>query len=141
MHTTTHNEQKLSDRFVAAINISWQVLAKVSESFGTSRFFLHLSGKTRRLFLVHFSQDYVRDQLSARQGECRQCGTCCNLLFTCPALTKDGGCSVYGICRPQACKVFPIDQRDIDEAASCGGQCGYYFKNRAIENSCSQKKA
>jgi uncharacterized protein YdhG (YjbR/CyaY superfamily) len=49
------------------------------------------------------------------------------LLFTCPMLTKQGRCLVYGACRPQACKVFPIDQRDIDEVKLCGAQCGYRF--------------
>ena len=44
-----------------------------------------------------------------------------NLLFTCPMLTKQGRCLGYGTCRPQACKVFPIDQRDVDEMKRCGG--------------------
>jgi len=26
------------------------------------------------------------------------------------------------------CKSFPIDQRDIDEVALCGGTCGYRFE-------------
>jgi hypothetical protein len=28
------------------------------------------------------------------------------------------------------CKSFPIDQRDIDEVALCGGTCGYRFEKR-----------
>ncbi|HFQ80920.1 MAG TPA: hypothetical protein ENK33_06050 [Desulfobacterales bacterium] len=92
-----------------------------------SRFGLHLIGKVRRLLLVHYRKDYVRQQLAARQGNCRQCGTCCNLLFTCPMLTNEGRCLAYGTCRPQACKVFPIDQRDVEEARLAGGQCGYRF--------------
>lgn len=140
MQMTSHNRHRLADQFVDSANLSWRVLSTVTRTFGSSRFFLHLSGKARRFLLVHFSQDYVQDQLSIRQGECRQCGTCCNLLFTCPSLTKDGGCTVYGICRPQACKVFPIDQRDIDEAAACGGRCGYHFINRSLERSDSGQK-
>ncbi|NOX32138.1 MAG: hypothetical protein GXP56_00150 [Deltaproteobacteria bacterium] len=88
---------------------------------------LHSIGKSRRLWQVHFRKEYVRTQLAGRQGNCAQCGTCCNLLFTCPMLTKQGRCFAYGTCRPQACKVFPINQRDIDEIKLCGGQCGYYF--------------
>lgn len=140
MHTVIHNHHKFPDQIIVTANTSWRVISTVSRSFGSSRFFLHLSGKIRRFLLVHFSQDYVDKQLSSRQGDCRQCGTCCNLLFTCPSLTKDGGCAIYGICRPQACKVFPIDQRDIDEAAICGGQCGYYFTNKMLQNKNIQQK-
>jgi hypothetical protein len=42
-------------------------------------------------------------------------------------LTKDRRCLIYGTCRPGACKVFPIDQRDIDEVRLNGGRCGYHF--------------
>ncbi|EPR43102.1 hypothetical protein dsx2_2462 [Desulfovibrio sp. X2] len=92
-----------------------------------SRFLLHAVGKSRRFLLVHFRKEYVRRQLSGRSGGCRQCGTCCNLLFTCPMLTTHRTCLAYGTCRPEACKVFPIDRRDIDEVATCGGRCGYTF--------------
>ena len=54
-----------------------------------------------------------------------QKGTCCNILFICPMLAKEGGRTVYGHCRPWVCKVFPISQRDIDEVSLCGGRCGY----------------
>ena len=92
-----------------------------------SRFALHVAGKFRRMYLVHFRKTYVQRQLAVRKGKCRQCGTCCNLLITCPMLARGGGCLVYGKCRPEVCKVFPIDQKDIDEVAACGRQCGYHF--------------
>lgn len=95
-----------------------------------SRVFLHAVGKVRRFCLVHFRKTYVREQLRARTGACRQCGFCCNMLFTCPLLTRAGRCVAYGVCRPLSCKVFPIDRRDIDEVARCGGRCGYRFENR-----------
>ncbi|OQY12547.1 MAG: hypothetical protein B6I31_03005 [Desulfobacteraceae bacterium 4572_19] len=100
------------------------------QTLKNSNFKLHIIGKSRRLWLVHFQKEYVENQLSVRQGTCRQCATCCNLLFACPMLTKESLCLVYGICRPQACKVFPIDQRDIDEVALCGGQCAYSFDGK-----------
>ncbi|MBU4317181.1 MAG: hypothetical protein KKF30_07905 [Proteobacteria bacterium] len=89
---------------------------------------LHANAKARRFLLVHFRKNYVQDQLLVRGGDCRQCGVCCNLLLTCPTLTKQGRCLVYNTCRPQACKVFPIDQRDIDEVTLNGGHCGYRFE-------------
>ncbi len=97
------------------------------EPFGNSRFLLHTTGKLRRFFQVHFRKGYVHRQLLAREGDCRRCGTCCNLLFTCPMLTTRGGCVVYGSCRPQACKAFPIGQSDIREVRYCGSQCGFRF--------------
>jgi hypothetical protein len=30
--------------------------------------------------------------------------------------------------RPDVCKFFAIDQRDIDDVAVSGGQCGYWFE-------------
>jgi hypothetical protein len=33
------------------------------------------------------------------------------------------------------CKSFPIDQRDIDEVALCGGTCGYRFEKHPIDYS------
>lgn len=97
------------------------------QAFQDSRSVLYTRGKLRRFGLVHFRTGYVRRQISVRRGACRQCGACCNLLFTCPMLTKQKRCLVYGTCRPQACKVFPIDQRDIDEVKLYGGRCGYRF--------------
>ncbi|MGE4421693.1 MAG: hypothetical protein AB7D39_05300 [Pseudodesulfovibrio sp.] len=95
-----------------------------------SRVFLHAAGKIRRFCLVHFRKEYIHSQLLAREGECRQCGFCCNMLFTCPLLTREGQCVAYGVCRPRSCRVFPIDQRDIDEVGKCGGRCGYRFDSR-----------
>ena len=98
------------------------------QTVANSRFCIHLAGKVRRFGLIHFRRQYVQSQLLVRKGDCRQCGTCCNLLFTCPMLTKQGKCLVYGSCRPQNCKVFPIDQRDTEEVSLCGGSCGYHFE-------------
>jgi len=102
--------------------------------FRESRFARHTAGKFRRLYLVHFRKAYVQRQLFIREGACRQCGTCCSLLLTCPLLTTRRTCLVYGTCRPQACKVFPIDRRDTYEVELCGGQCGYRFSRAPAEN-------
>lgn len=86
-----------------------------------------LAGKLRRFFTVHFRKDYLDRQLRARQGECLQCGICCHFSLACPLLTRDTLCRVYHTCRPKACRVFPIDRKDIDDVAACGGNCGYRF--------------
>ena len=119
------------DQITGLTTFFYRLILAATQTFQDSRFVLHASGKLRRFWLVHFRTGYVRRQISVRQGACRQCGTCCNLLFTCPMLTNHGPCLVYGICRPQTCKVFPIDQRDIDEVKLCDGQCGYRFNAKA----------
>lgn len=92
-----------------------------------SRFIIHIVGKVRRQYLVKFRKKYVKRQMSQRKGGCLRCGTCCNLLITCPMLLKKGSCIVYGLCRPQTCKVFPIDQRDINEVRFYNRTCGFHF--------------
>jgi hypothetical protein len=88
----------------------------------------HLIGKFRRIYLVYLRREYVKRQLGLRKGECHQCGRCCSFLFACPMLTQERLCRIYGKCRSEVCKAFPIDQRDIDEVALCRGTCGYRFE-------------
>ena len=107
-----------------------QWIEKLSTVVSHSRFFFHITGKARRFWLVHFRQQYVQNQLTLRRGTCRQCGFCCNLLFICPMLTKHGPCVAYDLYRPLSCKIFPVDQRDIDEVSLSGGHCGYRFKKK-----------
>ena len=109
---------------------SYRYRPKVSffqKIYSESRFFIHLVGKLRRLYAVNFRKKYVQNQLALRKGACRQCGTCCSLLVTCPMLLKKGHCLAYGVCRPQTCKVFPIDQKDLSEVKLCNGSCGFNF--------------
>ena len=99
---------------------------------GKSHFVIHLIGKLRRFYLVHFRKKYVQKQLALRDGKCRQCGQCCILLFSCPMMTKEGRCLIYDNIRWDVCKAFPIDKRDINEVALCGGRCGYSFKENLL---------
>lgn len=110
--------------FPYAYRLKTSFLQKV---YSESRFMIHLVGKVRRLYLVNFRKKYVQRRIALRKGACRQCGTCCNLLVTCPMLLKKGRCLVYGLCRPQSCKVFPIDQRDLREVRLCNSTCGFQF--------------
>lgn len=82
-------------------------------------------GKLRRLFLVHCKTGYVQSRLRKRKGECHQCGWCCRLIFPCPMLTRRGLCRIYYGRRWLACKVFPIDERDLADVRRAGGSCGY----------------
>lgn len=127
MQLISHSMQGRLDQIAGVATFFNRLILTVTRAVKDSRFVLHATGKFRRFGLVHFRKEYVQGQLLVREGDCRQCGTCCNLLFTCPMLTKKRRCFVYGTCRPQACKVFPIDQRDIDEVNFCSGYCGYRF--------------
>jgi hypothetical protein len=127
MHLISPSMHRWFDKIAGLTTFFYRLIFTITQAFQDSRFVLHTSGKLRRFGLVHFRKGYVQRQLSVRQGACRQCGTCCSLLFTCPMLTKQERCLVYGTCRPQACKFFPIGLRDIDEVKLYGGQCGYHF--------------
>lgn len=114
-------------KFANLITFPYHVAPSIGQGFLNTRVCFHVRGKLRRFWRVHFQKDYVQRQISRRVGTCRQCATCCNLLCTCPLLTNQGSCLGYDICRPGACKIFPIDQRDIDEVELCGKHCGYHF--------------
>ena len=127
MQLISHSMHRWFDRTVGLTTFFYRLIFTIAQAVRNSQFVFYSAGKLRRLWLVHFRKEYVHRQLPVRKGKCHQCGTCCNLLFTCPMLKKQGRCFVYGSCRPQTCRVFPIDQRDIDEVKLCGAQCGYRF--------------
>ena len=85
------------------------------------------AGKARRFLLVRFRKDYVGRQVLQRQGECNQCGNCCEILFRCPFLIKvEGGpsmCSIYED-RPGQCAAFPINRKCLAEVDF---DCSYTF--------------
>ena len=84
-------------------------------------------GKIRRFVNTNFRKQEMIAALALRRGECNRCGACCELLFKCPFLKKqpDGTtlCGIYHN-RPNSCRLFPIEKRDIEELR---GSCSYYF--------------
>lgn len=132
MQATIFSVHGWTNRIADLSHSSRRFIHKLTHIFRNLRFYFHASGKLRRFFLVHFRKEFVGRQLQIRQGTCRQCGACCNLLFTCPMLNLQGNCVTYGKCRPQACKIFPIDQRDVDEIRFANGRCGFYFSEKSI---------
>ena len=86
---------------------------------------VHVKGKIRRFYLLHFRPAYVRRHLLRRRGEWAQCGACCSLGNACPCLEHPSRrCLIYLGLRPRSCCVFPIDERDLRDV---GPHCGYYF--------------
>ena len=89
-------------------------------------------GKLRRFVTATFRKQEVIAQLALRRGECNRCGACCEILFKCPFLKKHGdgttSCGIYED-RPNQCRLFPIDRRDLAEVR---GTCSYYFIEKPI---------
>jgi hypothetical protein len=85
-----------------------------------------LEGKVRRQALIAADPSYVAKMVALRAGECNRCGACCRMLFDCPFYVAGTGCSAYDR-RSEVCRVFPIDQRDLDDVAAYGGECSYSF--------------
>jgi hypothetical protein len=89
-------------------------------------------GKIRRFVITNFRKQDTIDSLALRRGECNRCGACCELVFKCPFLKKQAdGTSLCGIYenRPNSCRLFPIEQRDIQEVR---GSCSYYFIEKPV---------
>ena len=89
-------------------------------------------GKLRRLVNFSFRRQDVIAALALRRGECNRCGACCELVFKCPFLKRySDGTSTCGIYenRPNLCRLFPIERRDIEEVR---GTCTYYFIEKPI---------
>ena len=89
-------------------------------------------GKIRRFVNTNFRKQEVIESLALRRGECNRCGACCELVFKCPFLKKNSdGTSMCGIYenRPNSCRLFPIEQRDIKEVR---GTCSYYFIEKPV---------
>jgi hypothetical protein len=89
--------------------------------------------KGRRFYLGTFKPDYIAKSIEAeREGECHRCGLCCELVYKCPFLGRDGQnlpyCRIYGDLRPTNCHSFPFDVIDAEIES-----CGYTFKPSATK--------
>lgn len=88
-------------------------------------------GKVRRFALGLLRPGYVRRSLERRSGECRRCGACCQLAYRCQFLRRTGDiteCRFHRF-RPQNCRLFPIDERDLADRDLVAPErpCGYRF--------------
>ena len=87
------------------------------------------AGKIRRFVFSHIRKAYVEQQLTRRQGECNQCGKCCEILLRCPFLVRveDGAsiCRIYHR-RPGSCAAFPLNEKCLSEVDF---DCTYSFGN------------
>ena len=91
------------------------------------RWVLRLVGQVRRQYLSRLRPGYVRRARELRRGECRLCGSCCDLTFHCPYLDEARRCTHYEK-RQVTCRDFPHDARDLRLTRV---PCGHYFEEAA----------
>lgn len=84
--------------------------------------------KMRRFWIGTLKPEYIQKSIEAtRQGDCHRCGLCCELIYKCPFLGRDGQnlpyCRIYGDLRPANCRNYPFDAVDSEIDT-----CGFTFK-------------
>jgi hypothetical protein len=87
--------------------------------------------KCRRFVLGTFRPQYIAQAVAeTRTGDCHRCGLCCELIYKCPFLGRDGQnlpyCRIYGDLRPANCRNYPFDAIDSEIDS-----CGFKFKRPA----------
>ena len=82
-------------------------------------------GKLRRYYLSHLRKGYISKAKKRRRGSCRQCASCCAVMFKCPYL-RGNKCAIYEN-RFEQCAYFPIDKRDLVFREKI---CGYSFEKK-----------
>lgn len=90
----------------------------------SSRFAYIYSGLRRRA-IFYLRPGYFKRQMGLRKGSCNQEGACCKLTIPwCPHL-EGSACRIYAN-QPLFCRIFPVDEKDI-ELSGMKGRCAYYF--------------
>ena len=87
------------------------------------RWLLRLIGQARRQYLSRLRPAYVARLRAERLGQCRCCGSCCDLTFHCPYLGPEKRCTHYEK-RTLTCRDFPLDALDLRLTRV---PCGHYF--------------
>lgn len=88
--------------------------------------FRHIYSGLRRRVIFYLRPGYFKRQIGLRKGSCNQEGACCKLTIPwCPYL--DGSaCRIY-VNQPLFCRIFPVDEKDI-ELSGMKGVCAYTFE-------------
>jgi len=109
-------------RSVAAVN-QFALEAPTCPAARAWRWMMRLAGQVRRQYLSRLRPGYVARMRDLRRGECRCCGSCCDLTFHCPFLNPQRQCKRYDR-RTLTCRHFPIDALDLRLTRV---PCGHYF--------------
>lgn len=96
-------------------------------------------GKLRRVVLGHMFKGYTRRRHALRRGECKRCGTCCQLGWVCGDLTHDeagkASCVRYNSDRHPPCQLFPTTASDLMDVRKVreGAVCGFRFVEKGSD--------
>ncbi len=96
-------------------------------------------GKLRRVVLGHMFKGYTRRRHALRRGECKRCGTCCQLGWVCGDLTHDeagkASCVRYNSDRHPPCQLFPTTASDLMDVRKVreGAVCGFHFVEKGSD--------
>lgn len=80
----------------------------------------------RRRSIYYFRKEYFNRQMSRRRNKCSVAGHCCKKTIPWCRHLIDGKCGAYEH-QPLFCRIFPIDEKDI-ELSDVKGVCEYYFE-------------
>lgn len=100
---------------------------------GFGAMFLLWWGKLRRVVLGVFFTGYTRRRHELRRGQCKRCGTCCQLGWVCGDLAYDeagkASCVRYNSDRHPPCQLFPTTESDLADVRRVrqGAVCGFHF--------------
>ncbi len=89
-------------------------------------FIKRIYASLRLRYLVYFRPKYVINQILNRKGKCNLEGCCCRSTTWFCEHFKDGKCTIYKN-QPFFCKIFPIDQKDI-QLSNVENKCTYHWK-------------
>lgn len=88
---------------------------------------LAILSSIRRRLIYYLKKDYIKNMLKYRKGSCNNCyAECCYLTRSFCMHLKDGKCLAYKKNMPLFCKIFPIDNKDI-ELAGMKDICKFKF--------------
>jgi hypothetical protein len=91
-----------------------------------------IKNQLRRYYYFRFRKEYIAASIAKRQGSCKKCGKCCEvMIFQCVNFEKP-------ICKiwqrmgfeqlPHQCQVYPFDESDKNSSAP---DCGYYWRSNS----------
>ena len=81
----------------------------------------------RRRVIFYLFRGYLNRSLFRRKGICVGDGSCCRLTIPWCRHLEGGRCSIYER-QPLFCRIFPIDEKDL-ELSDVKGVCAYYFED------------
>jgi hypothetical protein len=91
----------------------------------TALFLYVLWRKIARTFELLFRPEAVVAGTARRQGDCRGCGACCEIIFRCPHFDREKReCRIYES-RYGVCRMFPARPEDL---AGLEAICSYSFQ-------------